>query len=224
MAAAAEQMSVNVSSISSASEEVSVNVGSIVQSADATSRSVVSVAESIARITASLQDVARDAKHGTQITQQAKDMAAAATGTMRQLDHAASEITKVTEVNARRLRSAILQIRRQGYATIVDQLFYGVTSLTVPILDSIGGTIAALNTSTYTGHMTADELIKGRLTELRRSSEQLTRIITNHPSLQQALRTGPEYSRPDFDAVSAGGARSKQSNHPLGDRNGRKTG
>jgi methyl-accepting chemotaxis protein len=98
MAAAAEQMSVNVSGISSASEEVSVNVGSIVQSADATSRSVGSVAESIARITSSLKDVARDAKRGSQITQQAQELAAAATGTMRQLDQAASEITKVTEV------------------------------------------------------------------------------------------------------------------------------
>lgn len=98
MAAAAEQMSVNVSGISSASEEVSVNVGSIVQSADATSRSVGAVAESINRITASLKDVARDAKRGSQITEQAREMAAAATGTMRQLDQAASEITKVTEV------------------------------------------------------------------------------------------------------------------------------
>jgi methyl-accepting chemotaxis protein len=98
MAAAAEQMSVNVSSISSASEEVSVNVGTIVHSADATTRSVGSVAESIARITTSLRDVARDAKHGSQITEQAKEMAAAATGTMRQLVQAASEITKVTEV------------------------------------------------------------------------------------------------------------------------------
>ena len=98
MAAAAEQMSVNVSGISSASEEVSVNVSSIVQSADATSRSVGAVAESIARISTSLKDVARNAKHGSQITQQAQELAAAATGTMQQLDQAASEITKVTEV------------------------------------------------------------------------------------------------------------------------------
>jgi methyl-accepting chemotaxis protein len=98
MAAAAEQMSVNVSGISSASEEVSVNVGSIVESAGATSRSVGSVAESIGRITSSLQDVARDARHGSQMTQQAKEMAAAATAAMRQLDQAASEINKVTEV------------------------------------------------------------------------------------------------------------------------------
>ena len=98
MAAAAEQMSTNVSGISSASEEVSVNVGSIVESAGATSRSVGLVAQSIEHITTSLQDVARDAKHGSQMTQQARDMAATATAAMRQLDQAASEITKVTEV------------------------------------------------------------------------------------------------------------------------------
>jgi methyl-accepting chemotaxis protein len=98
MAAAAEQMSVNVSSISSASEEVSVNVGTISASAEETSRKVGSVTESIARITASLQDVARDARHGSEMTQQAKDMAAAANQAMRQLDQAAGEITKVTEV------------------------------------------------------------------------------------------------------------------------------
>lgn len=98
MAAAAEEMSVNVAGISSASEEVSVNVASIVQNADSTSRSVGSVAESIGRITASLEEVARNAKQGSQMTQQARDMAASATAAMRQLDQAASEITKVTEV------------------------------------------------------------------------------------------------------------------------------
>jgi methyl-accepting chemotaxis protein len=98
MAAAAEQMSVNVSSISSASEEVSVNVGTISASAEETSRKVGSVTEAIARITTSLQDVARDARHGSEMTQQARDMAAAANQAMRQLDQAAGEITKVTEV------------------------------------------------------------------------------------------------------------------------------
>jgi methyl-accepting chemotaxis protein len=98
MAAAAEQMSVNVASISSASEEVSVNVASVSGSAETTSQNVGAVAESISHITTSLQGVARDAKQGSQMTQQARDMAAAATAAMRQLDQAASDITKVTEV------------------------------------------------------------------------------------------------------------------------------
>jgi IclR family transcriptional regulator, pca regulon regulatory protein len=81
------------------------------------------------------------------------------------------------------------QVRRQGYATIVDQLFYGVTSLTVPIFDPNGETIAALNTSTYTEQMSTEDLVKTRLSELRRSAEELRRMIAAHPALQQALLT-----------------------------------
>lgn len=98
MAAAAEQMSVNVASISSASEEVSVNVATIAASADSANQNVGSVAEAIGQITTSLQQVTRDARHGSQMTQEARDMATAANQAMRQLDQAAGEITKVTEV------------------------------------------------------------------------------------------------------------------------------
>jgi methyl-accepting chemotaxis protein len=98
MAAAAEQMSVNVSSISSAAEEVSVNIGSISAGAESASRNVGAVAESMGKITTSLQDVARDAKKGSQMTQQALDMAGSANLAMQKLDQAAKEITKVTEV------------------------------------------------------------------------------------------------------------------------------
>jgi len=98
MAAAAEQMCVNISSISSASEEVSVNVATISSSAESGSRIVGSVAESVGHITNSLQDVARDAKKGSEMTHEARELATAANQAMRQLDQAASEITKVTDV------------------------------------------------------------------------------------------------------------------------------
>ncbi|MEW6251751.1 MAG: methyl-accepting chemotaxis protein [Planctomycetota bacterium] len=98
MAAAAEQMSVNVAGISSASEEVSVNVATIAASAESASQSVSSVADAVGQITASLRGVAKDARHGSQMTQQARDMAAAANKAMHQLDQAAGEITKVTDV------------------------------------------------------------------------------------------------------------------------------
>ena len=114
------------------------------------------------------------------------------------------KFTKLTEVNPKRLRTILRQIRKQRYATIVDELFYGVTSLTVPIVDDAGDTIAALNTSAYTGQTTAAELIKTRLSELRKSSEQLTRIVVSHPSLQQALKTGPEHRQRIFNSPAPG--------------------
>ncbi len=98
MAAAAEQMSTNVSSISSASEEVSINVASISASAAQTSGNVGTVAESVRQVTAALKDVAKDAKEGSRMTEQARDMATTANQAMRQLGQAAGEINKVTEV------------------------------------------------------------------------------------------------------------------------------
>ncbi len=98
MAAAAEEMCVNIASISSASEQVSVNVGTISSSAESGSRIIGSVAESVGHITSSLQETARDAKKGSAMTHEARDMATAANAAMRQLDQAASDITKVTDV------------------------------------------------------------------------------------------------------------------------------
>jgi IclR family pca regulon transcriptional regulator len=100
--------------------------------------------------------------------------------------------TNVTETSPKRLRMILRQVREDGYATIVDQLFYGATSLAIPIVDGAGRTIAALNTSAYTGQMSADMLIRARLSGLQRSAAELKRIIGGHPMLQQALRTEPE--------------------------------
>jgi methyl-accepting chemotaxis protein len=98
MAAAAEQMSMNVNGISSASEEISVNVGTISGAADATSSNVGDVAEAVARIDTSLREVAGGARAGAARTAQARQLAGQAADTMRALDQAAGEISKVTEV------------------------------------------------------------------------------------------------------------------------------
>jgi methyl-accepting chemotaxis protein len=63
-----------------------------------TNENVGAVADSIARITSSLKGVASDAKQGSHLTQQAREMAGKATAAMQQLGQAATEINKVTEV------------------------------------------------------------------------------------------------------------------------------
>ncbi len=98
MAAAAEEMSMNVSGISSASEEISVNVGTISGAAETTSKNVAAVAKAVEEITASLQETARATREGSERTARARQMADQATDAMKQLDRAAGEINKVTEV------------------------------------------------------------------------------------------------------------------------------
>lgn len=99
------------------------------------------------------------------------------------------KLTETTEINPKRLRAILRQVRKDGYATVVDQLFYGVTSLTVPITGSGGETVAALNTSAYTGQTTEKELIATRLSELKVSAARLSQIISRHPMLLQSLQT-----------------------------------
>ena len=98
MASAAEEMSASIAGISSASEEVSVNVGTISASADQMSRSVVLVQESVRDISQSLTAVARDAKEGSQMTEHAQKLAGEAGTTIQQLESAARDINKVSEV------------------------------------------------------------------------------------------------------------------------------
>lgn len=98
MAAAAEQMSMNVVSISSASEEISVNVGTISTASETAAQSVRGVAQAIQNATASFGEISGEASRGAEVAGQAQTMAGQATTTMRTLDKAASEISKVTEV------------------------------------------------------------------------------------------------------------------------------
>jgi IclR family transcriptional regulator, pca regulon regulatory protein len=95
--------------------------------------------------------------------------------------------TNVTETDPRKLRVLIEKAQRDGYATIVDQLFYGVTSLAVPIIIPPGRVIAAVNTSGYSGQVTPESLAEDRLPELQKSAARIAELIVEHPLLLHAL-------------------------------------
>lgn len=98
MAGAAEEMSVNISSISAATEELSVNVGTISSAAEQTSRNVHNVANSVQDMSGSIKEIADQARDGSQIANKAADLATRTTNTMSELNVAATEISKVTEM------------------------------------------------------------------------------------------------------------------------------
>nr|WP_272210290.1 IclR family transcriptional regulator C-terminal domain-containing protein [Marinicella sp. W31]MDC2876155.1 IclR family transcriptional regulator C-terminal domain-containing protein [Marinicella sp. W31] len=77
-------------------------------------------------------------------------------------------LTSKTVTDPDVLRDKVMAVRADGYATTVDQLDYGITALAVPIRNFEGRTIAALNTSGYTGMVTPESMIAERLPALRR--------------------------------------------------------
>jgi IclR family transcriptional regulator, pca regulon regulatory protein len=93
------------------------------------------------------------------------------------------KFTELTEVEPAIIRNRILEARKRRYATVVDQIAYGVTSLAVPIEIEGGHIVAALNTSGYSGRLTPDELIQNRLRDLQASAAQIATMMNRYPTL-----------------------------------------
>jgi IclR family pca regulon transcriptional regulator len=85
------------------------------------------------------------------------------------------------------LREEIARVQENGFATTVDQLDYGITAMAVPIRDPEGATIAALNTSGYTGVVTPESLVSERLPALREAAAHIGHEIARYPVLRSVL-------------------------------------
>lgn len=98
-------------------------------------------------------------------------------------------LTNRTVTNREELRRIIYRVRDQGFATTVDELDYGVTALAVPIRGGQGQTVAALNSSGYSGHITPETLVAERLQDLRTIASRLGQNIARNPVLESTLTT-----------------------------------
>jgi IclR family transcriptional regulator, pca regulon regulatory protein len=98
-------------------------------------------------------------------------------------------LTSKTITDPAQLRREILAVREAGYSTTVDQLDYGITALAVPIRNVEGRTIAALNTSGYTGIVTPETLVETRLPVLRETASHIAHAISRYPVLQSIIGT-----------------------------------
>jgi IclR family transcriptional regulator, pca regulon regulatory protein len=96
-------------------------------------------------------------------------------------------LTSMTVTCVSELRRIVANVRRTGYATAVDQLDYGITALAVPISSPGGVTMAALNSSGYSGLVTPQQMIDERLTELRITASRIAESIVRYPVLASAL-------------------------------------
>lgn len=96
-------------------------------------------------------------------------------------------LTSKTITDPCELQQEIVRVREAGYSTTVDQLDYGITALAVPIRGPDGTTVAALNTSGYTGMVTPDLLVAERLPTLRATASRIGHMIQRYPILQSVM-------------------------------------
>lgn len=74
------------------------------------------------------------------------------------------------------------EVRSQGWALVDQELEVGVRSLAAPVKNSAGDTVAAANVSTHATRTTEAELVDRFLPELLRTTEDISRAVSAHPS------------------------------------------
>jgi IclR family transcriptional regulator, pca regulon regulatory protein len=92
-------------------------------------------------------------------------------------------LTEKTVTDRSQLERLIGDARRNGYCVIEEELSMGVVALAVPVVDSAGRVVAALNTSSHSRQTTAAALVAGRLATLQRISKAISGELANIPML-----------------------------------------
>jgi len=91
-------------------------------------------------------------------------------------------VTSITE-----LRKIFNKIRKEGYATIQDELDYGIVSISVPILNECNEVIAAINCSTSTARVTREKMIESRLPMLNKVAKNIEMELRRYPILSHSV-------------------------------------
>ncbi len=96
-------------------------------------------------------------------------------------------LTDRTETSRTALRRLLARAREDGYATVQDELDYGIVSLAVPVFDGSGEALAAINCSTSTGRADRKAMIATRLPLLREAARSIGNELKRYPMLAHSL-------------------------------------
>jgi IclR family pca regulon transcriptional regulator len=96
-------------------------------------------------------------------------------------------LTEHTVTSRAGLQQVLMQVRRDGYSAVKDELDYGLISIATPILDESGRAMAAINCSTSTSRVGLEELIRTRLPVLQNASWHIQAALRRQPFLVRSV-------------------------------------
>lgn len=106
------------------------------------------------------------------------------------------KLTESTETDPAALRRVLNEIRECGYATIQDELDYGIVSVALPIFGPAGRIVAAANCADVTNRIDRDSMVSQRLPALRRAVQRIEGMLAQHPELMHSVESvAPDYVR-----------------------------
>jgi IclR family pca regulon transcriptional regulator len=106
----------------------------------------------------------------------------------KQLRHAPfPAYTSKTLTTDDELRSAVEQVRANGFATAEEQLEYGIVAIAVPVRDAQGHVVASINCSSELARNNLAQLVESRLQPLRETARQIEQGLQRFPALSHSM-------------------------------------
>lgn len=99
------------------------------------------------------------------------------------------KFTDTTVTAESELRKLLKQCKRAGFASVQDQLDYGIVSVAVPIFGSNGEILAAINCSTATTRINQEEMVETRLPLLRQAATEIEAELRQYPVLVHSIES-----------------------------------
>lgn len=99
--------------------------------------------------------------------------------------------TEVTVTDPDELRKLILNVRKDGFSVVEDELAYGVISLAVPVLDENQRIVAAINSSGHSKRIGIAQIVAQRLDLLRRQAAEISEQVARVPQVARMLTNAP---------------------------------
>ncbi len=102
------------------------------------------------------------------------------------------KLTSKTTTSKARLRKILKDVKNNAFASIQDELDYGIVSVAVPILDAEGDILAAINCSTATTRVNEEDMVETRLPELRKAARKIEQELSRYPVLAHSIRSAAD--------------------------------
>ncbi len=99
------------------------------------------------------------------------------------------KLTTKTVTSKSALRKILRKCKKDGYASIQDELDYGIVSVAVPVFGTDGEILAAINCSTATTRVNKNEMVDSRLPWLRAAAKKIELELRRYPILVHSIRS-----------------------------------
>lgn len=95
--------------------------------------------------------------------------------------------TEKTTTSVTKLRAILKKVKKDGYASVQDELDYGIVSVSVPIFNERNEVFAAINCSTSTSRIKQNAMIESRLPVLREAAKNIEMELRRYPILAHSV-------------------------------------